>query len=200
MSVAELNANKRLKQFSKTVVSRKNDVPMKHLFPFILFALPVVALFSCGKTEQLDYKPAPLTLVAEGPLFEGSNTAQGILSRTGLDAALQQSGLDAGKIAAARLTEVRISTTSDTLNLDNISAITLQLAAPGADMQQVAVLNPVPSGQKSLTLQIAGEQEKIARLLQQPELTCVADVNLRTDTDANLALRCELAFEISVRR
>lgn len=166
----------------------------------LLFSL-ILALASCGGGgEVLNFKPAVVTLTAEGPLFEGSNTAQGILMRDALDEVLAQSGHAGAQIASARVTAVRILADSDAATLENISAITLQLAAPGVDMQQVAVLNPVPEGQSSVTLQVAAEQEKIGKLLQQPALTLVADVNLRADTDDNLTLRCELEFEIKVKR
>jgi len=66
-------------------------------------------------------------------------------------------------------------------------------------MQKVAVLNPVPVGKNSAALQVAAEQEKIAKLLQQPALTLVADVNLKQDTEANLTVKCQLVFEINVK-
>jgi hypothetical protein len=172
---------------------------MKHLIQFAALLLTISAATSCGKVSTLEYKAAPITLTAEGPLFEGSNTAQGILTRESLDAFLGKDGYRGAAIKSARLVSARIFTESDTITLDNISEITLQMAAPEVDMQKVAVLNPVPAGQNSVQLQVAAEQEQIAKLLQQPALTCVADINLKQDSDANLTVRCELVFEIKVK-
>lgn len=154
---------------------------------------------SCGKVSTLEFNPAPIALTAEGPLFEGSNTAQGVLDGSELEAILGKSGYSAAAIKSARLVSARIFAENDTLTLDDISEITLQLAAPEADMQKVAVLNPVPAAQNSAELQVAAEQEQIAALLQQPALTCVADINLKKDLDANLTLKCELVFELEVK-
>lgn len=155
---------------------------------------------SCGKVSTLEFKPAPIVLTAEGPLFEGSNTAQGVLDGSELNAFLSKGGFSGSSIKSARLVSARIFTLNDTLTLDDISEITLQLAAPQADMQKVAVLNPVPAGQNSADLQVAAEQEQIATLIQQPVLTCVADLNLKKDLDANLEVKGELVFEIEVKQ
>jgi hypothetical protein len=172
---------------------------MKRLVQLAALLSVIAVATSCGKVSTLEYKPALITLTAEGPLFEGSNTAQGILMGAELEAFLGKDGYRGAAIKSARLVSARIFTESDTLTLDNISEITLQMAAPEVDMQKVAVLNPVPAGQMSVNLQVAAEQEKIAKLLQQPALTCVADINLKQDSDANLTVKCELVFEIQVK-
>ena len=172
---------------------------MKRLLPLAATLLTIAAATSCGKVSTLEFKPTPITLTAEGPLFEGSNTAQGVLAGSELEAFLSQGGYSGSAIKSARLVSARISAGNDTLTLDDISEITLQLAAPQADMQKVAVLNPVPAGQNSADLQVAAEQEQIAALVQQPALTCVADINLKKDSDANLAVKCELVFELEVK-
>lgn len=172
---------------------------MKRLLHLAALLLTLAATSSCGKISTLEYRTVPITLTAEGPLFEGSNTAQGVLMGSGLEDFLGKDGYRGAAIKSARLVSARIFTESDTLTLDNISEITLQMAAPEVDMQKVAVLNPVPAGQNSVQLQVAAEQEKIAKLLQQPALTCVADINIKQDSDANLTVKCELVFEIKVK-
>jgi hypothetical protein len=172
---------------------------VKRFFQHITLFLLIVSTVSCGKVSTLEFKPAPVTLTAEGPLFEGSNTAQGVLLNAELEALLAKGGYRGAAVKSARLVSAQIFTEADTLTLDNLSEITLQLAAPDVDMQKVAVLNPVPAGSKSAALQVAGEQEKIAKLLLQPALTLVADVNLKQDAEATLAVKCQLVFEINVK-
>lgn len=172
---------------------------MKQHYPLAISLLLLTAGISCGKVDTVEFKPAPVILTAEGPLFEGSNTAQGVLDGAELEDFLRREGHADAALRSARLVAVRISTSNDTLTLDDIDGITLQLAAPQVDMQNVAVLNPVPTGQNSVDLRVAAEQEQIASLIRQPALTFVADINLKKDIEADVKVICALVFELDVK-
>lgn len=171
---------------------------MRLFLTFTILLSTILLASSCGNISTLEYKTAPVILTAEGPLFEGSNTAQGTVAGADLQAFLGKSGFNGASIKSARLVSAQIFAESDTMNLDNISGITLQLAAPNVDMQQLAVLNPLPAGTGKVSLRVAAEQEKVSSLLQQPDLTCVADINLRQDFEGSLVLKCLLTFELKV--
>jgi hypothetical protein len=87
----------------------------------------------------------------------------------------------------------------DSMNSSLLSEITLQLAADQVDMQKVGVLNPVPEGQTKLTLNIAKEQEKIGKILQQADMTFVADVNIKKDTANSLPIKGIFEFKITIK-
>lgn len=173
-------------------------VIMKPLQQFYFCLALTFAAVSCGKISTIEYKPSPVILTAEGPLFEGSNTAQGTVPGADLESFLSKNGYSGARIKSARLVSAQVFSESDTLTLDNIGQITLQLAAKNVDMQQVAVLNPVPEGKNYVDLQVAAEQEKIADLIRQSALACVADLNLKQDAEATLNLTCKLVFELQV--
>jgi len=169
---------------------------MKFLPPFLGFLL--CFFFACTESQTITFQTAPITLVALGPLFEGTNTAQGDFSPHIADY-LKQQGLAPSSLQNATLQKVFL-TLPDSLPSDLVSEITLQLAADQVDMQKVAVLNPVPAGQTQLTLSVAQEQKKIADLLQQNKMLLVADVNLKKDMGADWQATAVLEFLLTIKK
>ncbi len=169
---------------------------MKVLLSFLLYLLCFCV--ACTESQTITFKTAPITLVASGPLFEGSNTAQGDFSPN-IAAFLQQQGLAPSSLQNATLQKVSL-VLPDSLHADLVSEITLQLAADQVDMQKVAVLNPVPAGQTQLTLSVAQEQKKIADLLQQNKMLLVADVNLKKDLEADWQATAVLEFLLTIKK
>ena len=169
---------------------------MKALLPFCSFLL---CFFSaCTESQTITFKTAPIPLMASGPLFEGTNTAQGDFSPNIADY-LKQQGLALSSLENATLQKVSLTLT-DSLNSDLVGEITLQLAADQVDMQKVAVLNPVPAGQTLLTLNVAQEQKKIADLLRQNKMLLVADVNLKKDMESDWQATAVLEFLLTVKK
>jgi hypothetical protein len=80
-----------------------------------------------------------------------------------------------------------------------MSEITLQLAADAADMQKVAVLNPVPEGKKSFDLQVAQAQENVEKVLKQNKMTFVADFNAKKEMESDLVLKGKFDFILTVK-
>ncbi len=169
---------------------------MKALLPF--YGLLLCFFFACTESQTITFKTAPIPLVASGPLFEGTNTAQGDFSPNIADY-LKQQGLALSSLENATLQKVSL-TLPDSLNSDLVGEITLQLAADQVDMQKVAVLNPVPAGQTQLTLNVAQEQKKIADLLRQNKMLLVADVNLKKDMEADWQATAVLEFLLTVKK
>jgi hypothetical protein len=169
---------------------------MKNLLFLVGFA--TLFLAACGESHTLTFRTPPVVLTAEGPLFEGSNTAQGQFGPALADF-LKQQGYALSDLDEATLTKATLSL-PDSLDSDLLSEVTLQLAADQVDMQKVGVLNPVPANQTQLELQTAREQQKIKQLLQQNTVLVVADVNLRADTATNWTATGVFEFSITVNR
>lgn len=157
---------------------------------FALLALLLMAA-ACAKTEKVPFSPAEVVLEAEGPLFDGSNTAQASLQVDLTEA------LDGGKLAGARLTSVTI-TAEEPADLSLINDITLQIAGKGVAMQKVAFLNPLPEGSNSIQLQVADEQKGLADFFALSEMTLVADLNLKGEYEGNMRLKTKLEFSLDV--
>lgn len=169
---------------------------MKVLQSFLFFS----ALFfvACSSTEVLSFTTEEVSMLASGPLMEGSNTAQGEY-QPALEKWLQSKGANMSDVREVRLVKASFML-PDSMNSSLMSEITLHLAAEKADMQKVGVLNPVPEGQTGLVLQTAQEQKKIADFLRQPSMTFVADINVKKDTLPDLHLKGIFEFQITLNR
>jgi hypothetical protein len=163
---------------------------MRKIFPLLALFLPL-AIMSCGTTETRTITSAEIDLLEEYPM-EGANTVTGIWT-------MDLGDVDASRIKSARLTNIRFTTVSPQ-NSDAMEEVTVQLAAPGAAMQKVAVLNPVPQGVSQFNPNVAGDQANLAPLLNQKEITMVADVNLKRDLEGELLLKAVMEFEIEVKQ
>lgn len=122
-----------------------------------VFASGIFFLISCTQQEVLTFSTDEVSMLASGPLMEGSNTAKGEF-QPALEQWLKEKGASLADVKEARLLKASL-TLPDSMNSSLLSEITLHLAAEKADMQKVGVLNPVPEGQTALTLQVAQEQK-----------------------------------------
>lgn len=163
---------------------------MRKINVLILITLPLM-FFSCGKTETHIITASGISLIEEFP-FEGSNTLTG-------DWNFDFGTIDVSKVKNARVKRVKMSMVEpETTN--GIEEVTIQLAASGASMQKVAVLNPVSQGEQHMTPSVAEKQKDILNLLKQGKITFVADINIREDMDVPLSLVAELEFELEVKQ
>lgn len=163
---------------------------MKKIIHFSLPLLAILLLNAC-QTPEYDASIQSVNLIirAEGPLFEGENTAQGLLD---LDALPGTENLPAYKKAA--LTEFRLQKT-DGSTFDGITQMTLLLVNDNSDMQKVAVINPVDERATELVFQTAGEQKGIAELLNSRKITFVIDFTLEQDSDEDLVFTATYRFD-----
>jgi hypothetical protein len=166
----------------------------------LLFNLAICTLLfaACAQPETVTFSTGEVSLTASGPLMEGSNTAQGEYTPA-LEQFLKTKGATLADVTDATLTKATLML-PDSMNSSLISEITLQLAAEKADMQKVGVMNPVPEGQTTLELKTAQEQEKIADFLRQPNMTFVADINIKKDTTPDLNLKGMFEFQITIKK
>ncbi|GAB4425592.1 MAG: hypothetical protein OHK0039_43320 [Bacteroidia bacterium] len=143
------------------------------------------------------FSTGEVALVAEGPLFEGSNTLMGNYTPA-LEAFLAGQDATLADIQAVTLVGAVLRPAADSV-LANIGQITLSMVGDAVGMQEVAVLNPVPAGAQLLELQVAADQQAIAAFFQQPAFTFVADANLLQDQDASLELTGSFDFLITLK-
>lgn len=161
---------------------------------FAVLAAFILATTACSNTETLTFDSEEVTLTAEGPLYDGSNTASADWT-----ADFSQQGIDPAAIQSARVKSISIST-ANPADMALIQDITFQFAGKDVSMQQVGFLNPVPTGSSTLSLQIADEQEDIAKFFKLANMTWVSDVNLNAEKEDNLELKVRLGFELEVKK
>jgi hypothetical protein len=157
---------------------------------FIFFA-------ACTDVETHTFIIKDLKISAEGPLFEGSNTAIGNYE-VDLSDFFSQHNFEAKNIRSARLNSATLSM-SDTLLFDFIEEITLQIAGDKTDMQKLGVLNPVPEGKNTVELQIAEDQKKVESFFKEPMFMFVVDFNVKQDTFIDLNLIGNFEFNLSFK-
>jgi hypothetical protein len=156
--------------------------------------LALLLLAACGATETIEYKSGPITLTAEGPLFAGSNTAQGTWEPD-LAALLDRIGAKPGQLRSARIVEATLSG-----DLTGVRGVVLQLASDNLDMGSVAVLNPLPEGRNDVALQVANEQRNTAAYLKEKSVTVVADLDLDADSDEDRHVIGSFTIELNLRK
>ncbi len=166
--------------------------PNKFLF---LFALAIVLFTaSCGTVTTKTYTIDDVTMVAEGPLFDGSNTLQATVP---IDLKTLESWATAENVDKVTVKSITLTTT-DSIGFDRIRSVIFQVTADGAQMQQAAVLNPVPSGVSSINLNPALDAD-FKDLFKQSSLIFVADADLNGDMDGNLEYKAKIEFEVSLK-
>jgi hypothetical protein len=149
--------------------------------------ISVGLLSSCGQDTVSKYPVNNQSFVMEGPLFEGPNTAQASFSP-----AMEAQG----ELTGATLTSAVLNAPEGG-NFDAFDGIVLQLVTSTSDMIQVGVLNPVPKGQSSLTLQVSNESD-LSELLSSEECIWVIDANIPTDMmDTTLTFTGDFLFDVT---
>jgi hypothetical protein len=146
-----------------------------------------ILISSCGQETSSSYAVNDQSFVMEGPLFQGPNTAQSTFSPD-IEAE--------GKLTSATLASAVLQV-PEGQNFDAFSDIVLQLVTGSSDMIQVGVLNPVPKGQSSLTLQVSKEAD-LAALLNSEECVWVVDANIPVDMmDTTLTFSGNFSFDVT---
>jgi hypothetical protein len=152
-----------------------------------LGVMSMILFSSCGQDTVSKYPVNNQSFVMEGPLFEGPNTAQASFSP-----AMEAQG----KLTGATLTSAVLNAPEGG-NFDAFDGIVLQLVTSTSDMIQVGVLNPVPKGQSSLTLQVSNESD-LSELLSSEECIWVIDANIPTDMmDTTLTFTGDFLFDVT---
>ncbi len=159
----------------------------------------VCFLMACGGATVTHRYTSPVQeFRLEGPLFAGANMAQVTLAPEGIAAFLAEQGSSLAQLKRATLSGLTLSGGAGSPNFDWAEEMTLQVAADAVDMQQFAVLNPVPDGASTLELQVAQEAE-LTPYLQQPEMYLVLDANLSEDMmDTTLVFTGTLTVDLAV--
>jgi hypothetical protein len=171
----------------------------------VIFLIPIFAfmawgLFSCsGETKTYTVSTPELTLVAEGPLFEGSNTATADWK---FNAADFFDGRDPAslKFKEAKIKYITIIGCDDYETMPQVDEIVVEIAAPGTSMMRVGYLQQNIEPCMEYTMQVADIQKNLEEFFKQSGITFVADINvLDEEYWENAELKIKVEFEFSVR-
>lgn len=167
---------------------------IKHLGLVVL----LIAMGCSAATETIEVESPSLLLYAEGPLYDGSNTATAAW-RINISEWLGQEYV-AADIVSAKIVSISLESRTPE-NFDLLNDISLQLAGPKVAMQKVGFLNPVPAGLGTLLLKVADNQKDLEEFFGLREITLVADLDLKEDFDDDLQFdaQLKLIFEVKAK-
>ncbi len=168
------------------------------LFTYSFCLLSLFFSACSSSTETKVFNIQNIQISAEGPLFEGSNTAQLELNNP-LQAYLTTEKIDIKNIKSAKLKSIQIDN-ADSSNFNMFQSLTLQLTSEKTPMLNLGVLNPIPADVKSINLNVANIQEDLVDILKQKSLFVVADALIKADTSANIKMNCNLEFELEIKK
>ena len=156
---------------------------IKKIFPLLT---SILIVGGCSNTEEVTLQTGTITIVATGPLFEGSNTGTYAWDLIVEDYISGISGAE--DIKEARLQSVTLSSS----NIDLVSDLTLQMAGEHTGMQKVAYMDS--EGQ----IQVADKQKNLASFFSDNHRTIVADFNINDDWYDDFEIKAELVFTLQV--
>ncbi len=166
-------------------------------FKSIIIGLFFCAIFACNSPQNSkEYEMKSLTFVAEGPLFEGANTAQCELINP-LNEISKSLGIESDKIQSIELISANINAPNDSSNLNLYDAFTLSFMADNSGMIKAGVANPVPENSKTISLQTAQKNNNLLDLFKNEKLIMIIDANIKNDLDENITLLSNLTLKIT---
>lgn len=170
------------------------------IFPALFAALLLFGLSQCApaELENQTLSCKNIEVLASGPLFMGSNTAQGSC-RPQLEAWMEGKGLQPTQIRDVRLESATVHLPDTGIGVP-LESISLLFAADELDMQTLGVLNPVPENQNPVQINVAEVQKTMIEWLEQPQFTAVLDCGLAEDLMDDLRLTLDLEFSIIVKK
>jgi hypothetical protein len=155
-----------------------------------------ILFFSCsgGKTKMHTLKDIEFTY--EGPLFEGSNPSQYVVS-VDLKSIFGSEFKEGMSVDRAVLKKAEIFSV-DTSGFSGIGALVMSLASDNAElqMQELAVINPIKPDAKSAELVPSAEAEA-SGFFNEKQFYIVLDATLAKDLESNLKLKGNFEFELS---
>lgn len=171
---------------------------MKQQFTFLLPTLAFLALMftSCsGETKTYTVSTPELLLTADGPLFEGSNTATANWSFSAADF------FDGQEPKNLKFKEAKVKYITligcEGEELPSIDKVVIEMAAPETSMMRLAFFEGLIEPCKEYNLQIADLQKNLEHFFYQSGITFVADLNILDEEyweDVELKIKVEFEF------
>lgn len=171
---------------------------MKFLQLIGIATLAFLFTYCGGPTEKVTYTVKDAEIIMEGPLFEGPNSAY-LTHEVDISSITSDTlPVSADNIKGARLVSATLYA-DDSMTFDAWSSATLQLTADEADMEEIAVLNPIPAGATSIQLK-ASEEAEVDDFFELSSFIFVIDGSLKEDWYDNFYFTGDFVFELEVSK
>ena len=158
-----------------------------------LAATVLLAVGCGGNGTSHPYSLTAIPITLSGPLMEGPNTAQ-------YEVSIDWNAIGPnvqGNVKEAMLTAATLYKEDGTA-LDGVTGVVVQLTADDADMEEVAVLNPIPSGTAKAELQMANKADA-DDYFDSDKFYIVVDVTMAEELWEDLPILGDFTFEIKTK-
>ena len=164
----------------------------------LLILLLAVLLHACGgKTKSIEVTTPTLELTAEGPLFEGANTATATWELD-LQTLRQESGVEQAKLKEAKIKRITI-TLQDGEELPSLEKMVMELTSKNLSMTRVGLYEGKIEAGKAFELAVAQQQENLKAAFEDGKITFVGDFDLIDEEYwESLQFTLSVTFELGV--
>lgn len=165
---------------------------LNHLYAFLLVAF----LFSCGADLKTVVVETPeLDMVAEGPLFEGANTAT-----ASWEFDLQNLlGEEGSKVSKAKVTAIEFRLVNQD-ELPGLEKMVFEVTSQNTSMTRVGLYESELDTDEVMELSVAGRQENLASAFQDGKMTFVGDFDLLEEEYwENVTFKVKVKFELGIK-
>lgn len=169
-------------------------------FTYLILLFAIVLNFSCTEeSEKIRIESPQLVMKAEGPLFEGANTATASweFDLNGLLDQFQDQNL---KLQNAKLSSVEIML-EDTENMPELEKMVFELTSKNTPMTRLGLFEGKIAPNVPFQLSIAAKQENLNAAFEDGKITFVGDFDLQEEEyweDINFSLKA--VFELEVKK
>jgi hypothetical protein len=165
---------------------------------FLCLIIMLFALVSCSKeTETIRVDSPLLSLKAEGPMFEGANTASASWEFD-LNELLGEEAAKAVKLKNARLVSVEI-TLQATEDNPSLEKLVLELTSKNMPMTRVGLYEGAIAEVSAVNVPLAAKQENLKAAFQDGRITFVCDFDLNEEEYwDDLTFTLKAVFELDV--
>ncbi|EOZ97940.1 hypothetical protein A33Q_1592 [Indibacter alkaliphilus LW1] len=170
---------------------------MQKLLTSITLCLTLGFIASCGgNLKTLEVESPELDMTAEGPLFEGANTATATWEFN-LSDILGEEGTQVSK-AKVKAIEVTFVELEDSPSLEKM---VFEVTSQNTSMTRVGLYESGLAPGNKVELSVAGKQENLASAFKDEKMTFVGDFDLLEEEYwDNLSFKVKVKFEISVKQ
>jgi hypothetical protein len=169
---------------------------MRNLFHTLPILMLMLLLVSCGgNLKTIEVETPELEMVAEGPLFEGANTAtaswefdfQSLI------------GDEGSKVSKARVTAIEVSLV-DAEDLPSLKKMVYEVTSQNTSMTRVGLYESELITNEIMELSVAGKQENLASAFQDGRMTFVGDFDLLEEEYwDNVTFKVKVKFELGIK-
>ncbi|TVP46926.1 MAG: hypothetical protein EA341_13230 [Mongoliibacter sp.] len=169
---------------------------MQKLVNCLSLCLLLVLIVSCGgNLNTIEVETPELDMVAEGPLFEGSNTATATWEFD-LSSLLGDQG---NKVSKAKVTAIEIRLVPEE-DLPSLEKMVFEVTSQSTSMTRVGLYNSELDSDEVMELSVAGKQENLASAFQDGRMTFVGDFDLLEEEYwDNVAFKVKVKFELGIK-